>query len=88
MSVMTRDGVDITRLVRLHRKFHGLPMSCLVRRHREAIAERQDRCIKATDEQHERGAEPQGHPGQRVQVLAQARDEASLAWIAAGVIGS
>jgi hypothetical protein len=66
----TQDGVDITRLVGLHRKFHGLPMSCLVRRHREEAAQRQERCITAADEQHGRGSEPQGHPGQRVQVLA------------------
>jgi hypothetical protein len=79
MSVTTKDGVDITRLVSLHRKFHGLPMSCLVRRHRETIAERQDICITASDEEHGRGAEPQGHQGQRSQVLAQARAEESLA---------
>ena len=72
MSAITSDGVDITRLVTLHRKYHGMPMVCLVRRHREEAAKRQASCIEAVDEQNERDPKPQGHPGQRVQILAQA----------------
>ena len=69
---ITRDGVDITRLVRLHRRYHGMPVSCAVRRLRgEKATKRQELSFSSTKGQHGRGPEPQGDPHQRGWVLAQ-----------------
>ncbi len=84
MTTIARDGVDITRLVRLHRRYHGLPMACLVRRHREETAQRQASGLKEAAEQHGREAEPQRNPGQRGWVLAQTGDAPTLARVEAG----
>ena len=70
--IVIKDGVDITRLVQLHRKYHGMPVSCAIRRYREKTAQRQERSLAEADEQHGRGAEPSGHPDQRGWILVQA----------------
>jgi hypothetical protein len=72
MRTITSDGVDITRLVNLHHKYHGVPMACLVRRYREEAAQRKECSVEAPDAEHGRGAEPSCYPLQRGWILAQA----------------
>ena len=68
-----KDGVDISRLVRLHRKYHGIPVSCAIRRFRsEKAAQRQECGFTQAEEQYGRGSEPPRYPHQRGWVLAQA----------------
>lgn len=86
--ITTKDGVDIARLVRLHRQYHGIPVACAVRRHREEIAKRQECSLTEADEGHGRDHEPQGHQDQRGRVFAQAGDEARLARIESGNFSS
>jgi hypothetical protein len=61
---------NMSRIIDLHRRFHGQPVACAVRRYRAEIAEREERSITAADPQHERDVEPSGDQGQRSRILA------------------